>query len=370
MNANASFRAVQAAERRQLRDAQKRQRDLERLAKDQAKLSEIERARLEVDAFNNQLDVLLSVHKEQGEVWDWAGLAAALPPIKPKKHSYNEFQARREIPLLPPIKKQFSDSILEQARAQDDLLFQKAMLDYSSEYDDWKKLGDLARRIIAGEHKAYTEALVEFSPFAEISELGSSINFTIHNEKLLECDLKVNGKHAIPLMVKTLTVAQKLSVKPMPKGRFHDLYQDYLCSCIIRVAREVFALLPVDFLLVTASVDTLNPRTESLDDQKVFSASIPRSNLQQLDFDAIDPSDAMDNFFHRGDFKASRKSEAFTSITPLTPADIMQTLNTCRLFSELLANTKSMREELRAKIAEISPNNTAFELQTDPTSSL
>ena len=38
----------------------------------------------------------------------------------------------------------------------------------------------------------------------------------------------------------------------MPKGRFHEIYQDYLCGCLLRVAREVFALFPVDTVLVTA----------------------------------------------------------------------------------------------------------------------
>ena len=60
---------MEAAERRQQRDAQKRLRELERQTKEQAKLSTQEQARLEVETFNNQLEVLLSVHKEQGETW-------------------------------------------------------------------------------------------------------------------------------------------------------------------------------------------------------------------------------------------------------------------------------------------------------------
>lgn len=38
----------------------------------------------------------------------------------------------------------------------------------------------------------------------------------------------------------------KLSVKAMPKGRFHEVYQDYACGCCLRIGREVLALLPVD----------------------------------------------------------------------------------------------------------------------------
>ena len=59
MGYKANIRAIQAVERRQQRDAQKRMRELERQAKEQAKLSEIEQARLEVETFENRLEMLL-----------------------------------------------------------------------------------------------------------------------------------------------------------------------------------------------------------------------------------------------------------------------------------------------------------------------
>src|ERR1039458_2888850 len=78
-----TLRAIEAFQRRQQRDAQKRQRELERQNKEQAKLSAIEQARLEVETHENKLEVLLSVHREQGEIWDWVALAASLAPPCP-----------------------------------------------------------------------------------------------------------------------------------------------------------------------------------------------------------------------------------------------------------------------------------------------
>ena len=65
MNLTAQWRRLQAEQRRQERDAQKRQKDFERRLKERAKLSVLEQARLEVEAHENALEVLLSVHKEQ-----------------------------------------------------------------------------------------------------------------------------------------------------------------------------------------------------------------------------------------------------------------------------------------------------------------
>ena len=63
----------EVAERRNQREAQKRFRELERQTKERDKLTERARAHLEVETFENQLEVLLSIHKEQGHVWDWTG---------------------------------------------------------------------------------------------------------------------------------------------------------------------------------------------------------------------------------------------------------------------------------------------------------
>lgn len=53
------------------------------MLKEQAKLSAQEQARLEVDAFENELELLLSVHKEASPRFDWMEPLSALPPHKP-----------------------------------------------------------------------------------------------------------------------------------------------------------------------------------------------------------------------------------------------------------------------------------------------
>lgn len=222
MAGNSIIRDLEVSERRQQREAQKRMRELERQAKEQAKLSEIEQARLEVATFESGLEVLLSVHKEQPKEWDWMALKTALPPHCPRKYPRNELKAK----LLGEFQKGAStnqeiEAGFERARLLDEQDYQDAAADYAREAARHVRMKTLAGRIIAGEQKAYTEALAEFSVLAEISNLGSSIHFTVHSATLLECVLKVNGRQAIASEVKSLTSTGKLSVKPMPKARFH-----------------------------------------------------------------------------------------------------------------------------------------------------
>jgi hypothetical protein len=144
-----------------------------------------------------------------------------------------------------------------------------------------------------------------------------------------------------------------MSVKAMPKGRFHEIYQDYVCGCMLRVAREVFAMLPVETVLVTASADLLDSRTGHIAVQPVLSAAMPRTLIAKLNFEQLDSSEALENFRHRGDFKATRKSGVFQPITPLTPADITQDSIENLGFHDLLANIQKMHEELKFKNAEL-----------------
>jgi hypothetical protein len=353
---NVTYRKMDAAGRRRQREEKRNYLELQRRAKEQAKQSALEQASLEVETYKNQMDVLLSLHKEHCDDLDWEALAALLPPPCPLKNSHHEFIAKQQLLLVPPNQRQQSQTMVEQARLLDEQAFQEAMQTYANTRAEREKLKNLSCRIIAGEKKAYIEALDEFDPFTEVSEIGSSIQFRAHSAKLLECLLKANGVQAIPADVKTLTAAGKVSTKPMAKARLCEVYQDYLCGCVLRVAREVFALLPVDTLLVTAFVDSIDTQTGQTMEQPVLSVVMPRKLVAKLNFERIDPSDSMEQFQHRGDLKVTRKSLSFETIVPLTPADIELDPFENNGTHDFFVAVRRLREEFRTEIDKMSPN--------------
>jgi tellurite resistance protein len=328
MSWKGTIRAIQAAERRTQRDAQRRFRELQRQAKEQAKLSVLQRARLEVETYENRIDVLLSVHKEQGEQWDWNQVLLTPPPLEPvRTYRWQTDVENRRASYVPGFfdklfgkeKKQIAafESEAHAAEVRDEQEFQAAWAQYQHDFVEYEDEKNLATLVLAGDHEAYVRILREFSPFAELSELGSSLNFNIRSPKVVEATVKVGGEETIPSEIKTLTSTGKVSRKAMPKARFQEIYQDYVCGCVLRVARETFALLPVEVLIVTAIADIFDSRTGRTAEQPILSVAISRETLVALNFDLLDPSDAIENFAHRGDFKASRKSGAFASIKPI-----------------------------------------------------
>lgn len=346
MTQRGALRALRAAERRFQREAQKRHRELERQAKEMAKLSVLEQARLEVETYENGLEVLLSIHKEPCEEWDWAGLAAALRPCPPRTDRRKECLARRLALVAHPDHRDAANAVIEDGRALDAQSHQEGMSAYADEVSEIEKLRRLALRILAGDHMAFLEAFAEFNPVAEFSSVGSLKQFGVESDDLIECVFKVNANEVIPKDIKTLTASGKVSIKPMPKIRFHEIYQDYVCGCIFRMAREVFAMLPIETILVTALADVADPRTGQSSERAVLSVVLPRASVAHLNFEEITPASAISDFRHRGNFTASRKAGAFQPIVSLAPSDLHDNSVQPTGLADLLSHIQELRGEI------------------------
>ena len=210
-------------------------------------------------------------------------------------------------------------------------------------------MASLAQRILTRDPKAYLEVIGEYSPLAELKELGTNMDFTMHSGTLAECVLTMKDSGVIPSEAKTLTATGKLSVKAMPRARFHEIYQDYVCGGMLRVARELFAILPIEHALITAVTSVFDSSTGVTADKPVLSVHISRADAQSFNWEEIDPSDAIDRLVHRGDFKASRKSGAFLPVTPLTPGIVATKSYTDAGLSDLLSQVAILRRELKTE---------------------
>ena len=334
---------------RRERAVKRHARELARQAKEQAKFDEKARARFEVESHENKIQVLLSLHHEVGEAWNWQNIVAALPPLAALDSTRFEMRAKQDFLIRPLHEQQNFEAVLETAKARDREANRSARLAHEHRLREWKRMTTLARRIIDRDAKAYIEAIGEFSPLAELEELGSNMDFTMHSWRMVECILTMKDSSVIPSEAKTLTATGKLSVKAMPRGRFHEIYQDYVCGGILRVARELFAILPIDHALITAVTSVLDTSTGVTSDSPVLSVYISRADVEGFNWEEIDPSDAIDRLVHRGDFKASRKSGAFLPITPLTPSVTDKESGTSTELSELLSQVASLRGELKAE---------------------
>lgn len=283
-------------------------------------MQESERAQYEVELFNTQIEVLTSVHKDCGPAVNWEYIHRYhLAPGKPRRENFTDRENNAKLALesyQPGIKdkllrrtksKQLGlEETIEQARKKDENEYREAMRVYEEEYADWEASKVIAQRIVAGDIEAYIEAIKHLNPFSEISEIGSSVSFAVVNGKMIEVEMAMNSEKVIPNETKSLLKSGKLSTKKMTKTNFYELYQDYVCSCILRVARELFALLPIEMVLITAKGNLLNTSTGFMEETPILSVAIPQETSESLNYDAIDPSDSMANFVHNMKFQNTK----------------------------------------------------------------
>jgi uncharacterized tellurite resistance protein B-like protein len=212
---------------------------------------------------------------------------------------------------------------LEQAKVNDESTYQQACEAHRQATLDWEERCELARRIAAQDRQVCLEVLEGSTAFSEIAELGSAVTLRLHTARLIEARLTVNLDRLIPRDMKAFTPTGRPTAKPMPKTRYWELASDHVCSCLLRIAREVFALLPADVVLATVVDTQLDASTGHPIETPILSVAMHRESLEVLNFSSLHPFEALANFNHLMDFK---KTSGFAPVSELTRDDILATL--------------------------------------------
>ena len=325
-----TVRSIGAAVRAAERDAKRRQRELERQQKQYEKMQELEQAAYEVDVYENHIEVIQSIHKECSAHVDWNYIALSKQPKEPKKSCAKEEEARLKLDEYKPglidrlFKREEKKMALltqeiEIAIKADEDKYKSRVSSWEKEVEEWKESVDIAEALLKGDAKAKIEAIDNLQPFSEISNLGSSLSVSIYDNGLLEATINVHSTEIVPSESKSLLKSGKLSVKNMPKVKFNEIYQDYVCSCILRIANELFSTIPDQLVLVTAVDELLNSKTGHLEEAPILSAAISRSTINSLNLEKIDPSDSMSNFIHNMSFQ---KTKGFNRVERINPESL------------------------------------------------
>lgn len=337
---------VREMERESKRQAKVRQQEIARKErearqqhKDNQKQLALQSAKLEVERFENEIELLLSLHKESVDPVDWDAELRALPSALPFRIPFDALKGERrqlfENPSLDwktviSARKSASDAASEQPP------------DLPTKRSNGRQL---AGGLLKGDEDAYIEAMNQFSSLDEVQSSGCELDLIYHDADRFEVILELGDIEVIPSEEKSLRANGKVSVKKMPQKKRAEIYQDYICSCILRVAREVFAVLPVKELLLNAKVPLGPTGGDGVGLSPVYSVLVRHADLRGLDFETLDPSDTIESFPHRGDFKASRKAGSFQPIEPMK-WDASSSSSGRATISDLRAKVALFREQL------------------------
>lgn len=311
------IRSYGAAVRRAEREQQRRAREAAKRYKEQLKQEEIANAAEAVENYNEYVEVIQSIHKNCTDEIDWDQIKNTLRPEEPKRTISHEAEAQEKLNNFRPsimdkmfgsVSKKISqlENQVEEAKKKDEKGYELAKKEYLEELEDWEYLQKLAEGLENKNPESYRDALQYFNPFSDIGELGTKIEFSISDDTQVDVDVHINGEDVIPNYELKQTARGKLSKKNMAKSKYYELYQDHICSSIIRVSRELFAYLPLDKARVNAIGQVLNSSTGHLEERPILSVIMVPETIKSLNMNTIDPSDSMANFVNNMKFSKTK----------------------------------------------------------------
>ncbi|WP_052455737.1 DUF4236 domain-containing protein [Bhargavaea cecembensis] len=263
-----------------------------------------------VEEYNAHVAMLTSVHHEAADPVDWT--AIAMQEIRQTGDGPAVAEARRQLASYHPnwLDRLFNRAESKQARLEQ-AVREAADID-DRHFAELRESKEFAERVLSGDHTAWLSAIEQTDPFEDIRTLGSRVDLEICPAGTPAATLFIGDSPVVPRDVATLTTTGKLSVKPMAKKRYLLLYQDYVCSSAIRIARELFAILPVEQVLINVMDDSQadEPPIRGC----ILSVRIRRDELSPLNFEWLDPSDTIETFEHRMNYL---KTKGFRNVEAL-----------------------------------------------------
>ena len=133
-------------------------------------------------------------------------------------------------------------------------------------YENWEYLKENASAVLDGDIDTYLKVIQDVNPFDELQALGSTFECGSDNPMKMSVECTVNADAVLENCKDDA-----------------ELLADYVAGVALKAARDLFALLPLWQIEVTAINDGKN----------VLNVKFQRDSFEQLDFNKVDASDAI-----------------------------------------------------------------------------
>lgn len=161
-----------------------------------------------------------------------------------------------------------------------EMLIQDAPTETCDDVKFWEYCHGKAYDVLNGNIDTYLQIIQDVGPLEDLLEYGFGFECGTDNPNYMFVEFETKQDEIMP------------SKSSMKITEYNDLLQDYVCSCAIRVARDIFALLPVSHVIVHALSEG----------NTVLSVDFERRIFTKLRFQGSDASDLVEEFRCNMDF--------------------------------------------------------------------
>jgi len=274
-------------------------------------------ARREVEHYNLIISSLGSYHTHGVDSIHWSELKLSPPPHDSQEKGSHQMLAELKLANYKPslVARIFHWFELKKRKQLEQNVVQAIEKD-RWKYSLWQQKVDFATKILSRDSEALLKVLEEYSPFQAIPELANRVSYSLLDQATLAIDYKPQSIDIIPTITKSLTVTGRLSIKKTGKSDYYRLYQNYICSTVLRIARDIFALLPIEKVVIHVMDRQLNKATGYNEEICILAVIIHAEDFKLLQLEHVEPSEAMGNFKHRMKFMVTsgfKRIERFTT---------------------------------------------------------
>lgn len=267
-----------------------------------------------VQDYQTYIHSLRNLHQMCEEEINWQEISTLPPPFEQGAMGPNEVKAIQAYEQYTPnFLERMITALADKKREKLKRAIVAAKQRDEEDYREWEKLVTLAQQVGSGEKQAYEQVIKEMSIYPELQKLN--FKYAIPHADLVEAEIQVNLDDTIPNETITLTKTGKVSRRAMGKTKYFALAKDYVCSGALWIARNIFAHLPVDHVLVHVTEYALNEATGHYEHQVLLSVKFDRQTVNSLNFQHLDPATAMENFTHQ---MKHLKTKGFRPVKRLT----------------------------------------------------
>ena len=156
----------------------------------------------------------------------------------------------------------------------------------------WSYCHEKAYDVLNGNIDSYLQIIQDVGPLEDLLDYGFGFECGTDDPNGMVVEFHTKENEIMP------------AKSSMAKEEYNDLLQDYICSCSIRIARDIFSLLPVSYVIVHAVSNDLT----------ILSVKFERRTFTKIKFVGADASDIVEQYRHNMVFNCN---DGFSSVAQL-----------------------------------------------------
>ncbi|WP_028829982.1 hypothetical protein [Proteocatella sphenisci] len=260
-------------------------------------------AKTAINEYKKVMDMITEIHRNSDESIDWNYVYKSPEPFNINALGPNALEVKEQIDnYIPTASEKIFKTKLEKKLSNMKNDLRKAMEKDEETYNGWRTLVDLAGEVLRGNIDAYFEVINEMRPLDDLLEFGVDFEFGSNSSDTIHVEYVADSSNTVPFFELSLSSNGKLQKNNFKRSQHNEIIRLYIAASAIRIAKDMFALLPIEKTVVHIVDDYINEVITKKERVTVLSVEFERDKLEKAEMKNKDPLEILKGFNHNMKF--------------------------------------------------------------------